>query len=418
MQSVKNIWLLTVGEPLPSDPGSPRLHRSGMLYNELVRRGHEVTWWTSTFDHFSKTQRFAEDTTISHEGGQIIALHGCGYPRNLSLRRFRENALVARRFAHRAVRAELPDLILCSYPIIELCHEGVRFGRSRGVPTVVDVRDLWPDVIVNAVPGPLRPVARIGLGWLQRQAEYVLRGCDGIAGISPQYLDFGLGLAGRGRRESDAIFSLGYGIEAPAPEALERARERLEALGVNPERRIVWYVGTFGSTYDLLPVIEGARRCGELEQDVQFVISGAGDDDAMLRARAAGLANVCFTGWVGAAEVFWLRQVAAVGLQPYRAGAPQGLANKLFEYISAGIPVVSSLAGENERFVAQHGCGVTYRAGDAGDFVAKLRAVLQNDANRRTMGAAGLRAFEAEHSSSMVYGRMADYLEARAESGS
>ena len=53
-------WLLTVGEPLPCDGPNERLHRTGLLAEALHSRGHEVLWWSSTFDHARK--RFREST--------------------------------------------------------------------------------------------------------------------------------------------------------------------------------------------------------------------------------------------------------------------------------------------------------------------------------------------------------------------
>ncbi len=46
------VWLLTVGEPLPTDGGSDRVWRTGFLARALADRGHEVVWWSSAFDPF------------------------------------------------------------------------------------------------------------------------------------------------------------------------------------------------------------------------------------------------------------------------------------------------------------------------------------------------------------------------------
>ena len=36
--------------------------------------------------------------------------------------------------------------MLCS---IELCAAAISFGRSNGIPVVVDIRDLWPDSYID-----------------------------------------------------------------------------------------------------------------------------------------------------------------------------------------------------------------------------------------------------------------------------
>src|SRR5688572_12390199 len=52
--SIIKVWLVTAGEPLPLGKQEQRLLRAGLLARYLVAAGHEVTWWTSTFDHTSK----------------------------------------------------------------------------------------------------------------------------------------------------------------------------------------------------------------------------------------------------------------------------------------------------------------------------------------------------------------------------
>ena len=49
------IWIIKIGEPVPVCPGNYRLMRAGMLAQIAVNRGHDVLWWTSAFEHFTKT---------------------------------------------------------------------------------------------------------------------------------------------------------------------------------------------------------------------------------------------------------------------------------------------------------------------------------------------------------------------------
>ena len=64
----KVVWLVTIGEPLPVEAGSRAL-RCRLLARELARRGHDVIWWTSDFDHFAKRyHRQAEGGEHDFEG--------------------------------------------------------------------------------------------------------------------------------------------------------------------------------------------------------------------------------------------------------------------------------------------------------------------------------------------------------------
>jgi glycosyltransferase involved in cell wall biosynthesis len=320
---------------------------------------------------------------------------------------------VARKFADTAQQLPRPDVILASLPTLELARSAVKFGLQARVPVLVDVRDLWPDVLMEVAPRALRWLARIILHGQHAQAEFALRNCTGIIGISQEYLAWGLRIAGRARGAGDAIFPLGYVAPRTAAGSDERAAETLRALGVDSSKIICWYVGSFGRQYDLLPVIEAARRVAAAgRDDVQFVISGDGEQGPQWRAAAAGVSNVLFTGWIDGDAINWLRDHAAIGFQPYASGAPQGLANKLFEYISAGIPVVSSLAGENAALIAEHACGVTYRAADGADCYSKLRSLLDDERSRLQMGANGRALFRSKFDSDTVFAGLANHLQA------
>lgn len=412
------VWLVTVGEPLPCDPGTPRLLRTGILAKVLAGRGHAVTWWTSTFDHAKKVQRSSSDCAVEVDGITIRMLRGCGYPRNVSLQRLLDHELVAGKFRASARHLQPPSVILCSYPTIELAREVVRYGVRENVPVLVDIRDLWPDALYKLLPAGLRAAGRAIAFWPSVQATEVLRGCTGVLAVSEGYLQWGLRRVGRARTSIDGVYPLSYTIPEEDGPAGPAAGTKLVALGVDPAKTLVWYVGSFGRTYDLATVIRAARLLDDAgETSVQFVVSGSGDGEKEIRELVSGLRNVVLTGWIGAGEIAWLRRTAAIGLQPYADGAPQGLANKLFEYISAGLPVVSSLRGENETFLLDHGCGLNYDPGDARSLASQLQVLIHDAGRRREMGRRGRCAFDEFYSSEKVYGALASHLERVAANG-
>jgi glycosyltransferase involved in cell wall biosynthesis len=412
----KRIWLMNIGEPLPMVLADERRLRMGLLAETLAARGHDVTWWASTFDHNSKTQIVSNERRVPvHDGLALELLASMPYPRNVSLSRFINHWQVARRFTIRARVAPKPDVLLCTIPTVELAAAAVVFGRRLGVPVIVDVRDLWPDILVDLVPGPARALGRLVLDPLFRAARNALRGADAITAVSRTYLDWGVRRAGRAVSPRDRVFPLGYPRPSADAGALAVAGRSLAARGVDAGKRIVWFVGMFGRTYDLSTVIAAARSLQAREMDdVQFVLSGAGDHDARWRSEAAGLTNVVFTGWVAAVEIEYLLSVAWVGLAAYAPGAPQSLPNKIFEYMSGGVPLLSSLRGEAEVLLEASGAGASYKAGDSEDLASKLAGLHGDPASMAAMRDSSRRLYEREYAADIVYERMADYIAAGA----
>ncbi|HWO88531.1 MAG TPA: glycosyltransferase family 4 protein [Gemmatimonadales bacterium] len=398
------VWLITVGEPLPLPGRTPRLLRTGLLADELVQRGHQVTWWTSHVDHYAK-QYFPGNArpVVLDNGVELRFLRGVLYRRNVSLARLVNHRQLARDFRVQRETVRAPDVILCSLPTIELARAASAWGSSHGIPVLIDVRDLWPDVLAEAVATPLRPLARIALMPLYREARAALRDCTGIIGISRGYLDWALRLAGRTESRHDGVVPLGYPRLRVSPTAVAAARERLKAGGVRFERRLVWFVGSFGRTYDLFPLLEAGRMLADAgPEDVQIVISGDGEDSEAYRRAAAGLENVVFTGWLEPAALAVMLQSAAIGVAAYRAGAPQGLPNKLFEYLSGGIPVISSLQGEARDLIGQLDCGMSYDPREPRALARAIREMLSDEPGRRRKAANARRAFEERYSSERV----------------
>ena len=405
-------WIVTVGEPLPFDEAGGRLHRTGMVAETLRKRGHEVVWWASTLDHGRKVHRFDQPTTVTLPNGVVIRmLHGARYTKSVSFARIWNHRQIAAQFYREASEMPKPDVILASFPTVELAERSATFGREAGVPVVVDVRDLWPDIFVNYVPKIVRPFAPLLLFPFVRQARRAFRRCTSIIGITDSYLDFGTRYAGRARGPKDAIFALGSSRLAEPPADLEQIAATLSGMGVDPRKTICWFAGTFGMTYDLTTVIDCARMMETTHPDVQFVFSGQGHKFDEWFSRAQGLRNVIFTGWLNGGGLHYMSTIAKVGLAAYGQGAPQSLPNKIFEYLGAGLPILSSLDGECKEFLRSHGCGSTYVAANPASLLEQLRPYLEDEAHRAWRSANATRLFMDQFQATGIYGRMADHLE-------
>ena len=406
-----SIWLITIGEPLPIDGSRDRSWRTGLLAEVLAARGHDVLWWTSTVDHFRK-QFFVEGEprVSSRIGVPIQFLSGALYRRNLSPKRLLNHAQIAQRFATLAGREPRPDLIVCSFPTIELSREAVRYGAAAGVPVILDVRDLWPDIFLDVVPHAAKGLARLALRGLFRDAQRALSHCDAVLGVSDAYLEWGLRKAGRSGSALDRTFPLGYQSTAWSQLDASSVDERLRTSGVEAGLTLVTFAGTFGRTYDLRTVIEAAKLLRESRGErVHFVLCGAGERDEEWRALAGR--DVTFTGWLPAAELAYLLAKSSIGLAAYSANAPQGIPNKVIEYLSASLPVLCSLPGECRDLLSSARCGTYYEAENPATLAAAIHDTLGDRERLAAMRTAARSLFEQRFSSDTVYAEMADHLE-------
>jgi len=192
--------LVTIGEPLPLT-ASVQPMRVAMLAETLVSRGHTVTWWSSTFDHFTKTQLFPADADIDLGARyRLRVLRGLSYRRNVSLRRYIDHARIARKFRRRSRCEEPPNVIVASMPDYHLAFEAAQYAREAGVPFIVDVRDQWPDTYLDLIPERLRGAARLVLCRDFDKLRSLLHSADSVVAIVDQLLEWALEYAQREKR--------------------------------------------------------------------------------------------------------------------------------------------------------------------------------------------------------------------------
>lgn len=365
------IAVVTVGEPLPILEGAhDRALRTGYLSVFLAERGHDVTWWTSAFDHSRRKMIVGVGERVSVQRGlEIRLLNGGGYKANVSLERIRDHRRLAREFAVAVRREPRPDIILSSFPPIELGLAAVEYGEEAHVPVVLDIRDLWPDIFVDEFPSWARPAARVLLTPFFRQAGRACRGATAITGITPALVNWGLQRGGRSRSERDRAFPMGYPTRPPSPNRLAEAEAFWTEMGVTAEsrERTICFIGSLGRQFDLVPVIECAARLSRRGVPVRFVLCGVGERLERYRRMSAGLENVVLPGWIDEAKIYVLLRRAYAGVDPLpdRYDFLGTINNKAIEYLSAGVPVISSPPrGLLAESLAEHDCGASCEAGD------------------------------------------------------
>ncbi len=412
-----NIWLVQRAEPLPIDEGQQRLLRTGLLAESLVQRGHDVLWWTSTFNHSLKTCRSHKDALIHVcDHYRIWMMHGGGYKKNRSVSRFVDQRILARKFKVSANKEARPDIIICSLPSVELCLACVAYGRRMNVPVVLDMRDMWPDIFVDVFPRPLQGLVRFGLGPLFWEAQKACSMATAICGITDAFVDWGLARGQRKKTDFDKSFPMGYKAAPPQEFFLQEAQKYWDAWGVQeePKELVVCFSGAVNWQFDLETAILAVRKALSKGVSVKFIICGSGDRLDYFKKLAEGEPNIIFTGFIDVAKLYVLMRRSALGLDPLpdRYDYLASINNKAIEYFSAGLPVISCpKSGVLFELLKRHNCGLSYTHGNVDELAGLLLQLNRERGEINQMADKAKRLFEERFSAEKVYQEMSRYIE-------
>ena len=363
------LWLVATGEPWPTDGDAPRLLRQGINASFLAERGHDVLWWNSLFDQRLRIVRDVPREPIKgKEGYRIVGLGGGEYHRNVSIERIRYNRAMAASFRRLALDHPAPDVIVVSLTPLELCRAVVEHGRRIGCPVIVDVRDLWPDIWYENLPEWCHPAARLALWPFYYELKRAIRQATAITGVTEAAVDWALAAAQRSRGPLERAFPLVYASEVSSEDKIGAATAWWRAHGVEGDATTIvgCYFGALTSRADFDTPIRALRQLPDaLRGRVRLVFCGRGEAETAIRQEASGLGEVIVPGWIDAAHIRALMRLSTFGILPYRPTLDyvRSLPNKVFEYLSGDLLILTSLRGEIERLLADFPCGLLYDAG-------------------------------------------------------
>lgn len=403
-----DVWLIQTGEPLPLYHGVRKM-RTALLADKLIERGHSVFWWASAFEHQRKVWISRRDKEFKINSRYTIrVIRGIGYRKNYSLLRYLDHIVIAKKFRSQCRKTKKPDIIIASTPCHHLAYESVIFANQANIPIIVDIRDPWPDIFLN----PLRKMKLEKMGQLFLSYDFykvssMLRRADVLTSTSKGFLDWGLLKAKRVRDGLNKVFYTAY------QKNLQRPDFEFQPVG---NKKIFVYVGTFGRSYELELILDVAQRFQRNNcSDIAFVIVGTGEQFLKIKTKASKLNNVILPGWLETEEIAKVLHSAWAGIVPCNS-VKNTIPNKIFEYFSAGLPVISSLEGEIEQIIEKQQLGCNYRSGDAEGLYHAVRKMASDKIQRDRLSSNALNFYNQHGDADKVYSNYAEYIEKIMES--
>ncbi len=279
-----------------------------------------------------------------------------------------------------------PDAVLAMSPPLTLGLAGWAAARSRRVPFVFNIQDVFPDVAIE-LGAIANPTVIRAARWLER-ATYLRS--DAVTVLSEDLRDnvvAKVGRAGSGRPEVRVIPNF---IDTDRIRPADRDNPYRHQFGLG-DRVVVMYAGNVGLSQSLDLVLDAAAAFAH-DDSVVFVVNGGGSARERLQEQAAGLPNVRFVDMQPKDRLPEVLAAGDIHLVPLKRGlARSSVPSKLYSILAAGRPIVASVDPGTEvaRTVDQAGAGVAVGPDDPESFTKAIRALIDAPEVAAEQGRAG-----------------------------
>jgi glycosyltransferase involved in cell wall biosynthesis len=410
------IWIFQTGEPLHID-GNSRPMRAMNLSDSLIKAGHEVTIWSSKFDHQKKVHRdYSNDTIISKDGLRTILVSSPGYKSHIGLKRLYDHSILGLNLKKKLEALndnELPDLIFIGYPPIEFAFVASRYAARHSIPYFIDVKDQWPEIFLRAFPFSAQKFLRVLLFPYFSMGVYAIKNASCLVSMTDAFANWAEKYSGRSTDSRRYILPLApmSHVGELSDNALDSAADLLTSKGIAAtSANNVFFVGTFmRSAFDFNPIIVAAQTALDKGLDWRFLLCGDGDALEEVVFAAKSLPNIVFLGRVNRSQMIAIAKLCKLGIAPIKNNPDYLLSipNKLVDYFSLGLPVLTSLKGEAECLIKKWKVGAVYSDDNENDLFLKLEFYFNNPSITSELSKNSEMLFSTEFDGDKLYSQFA-----------
>jgi len=241
------------------------------------------------------------------------------------------------------------------------------------LPVVLDLHDNYPEVMkeyphLKKFPGKyiINPKK-----WKQKEQEFIEKATKVIT-VSPE---FQKSIQNRLKTEQEKVILV--------PNTVRKSFYKNAVIQSQISERfkndfILLYIGDTGLRRGLQTAIEAIPILKEKIPRVRLVIVGTSSADAILRKQVKKLqieAHVSFEGWQDEKLFPSYIKSASVGISPLIRSEQHDVAyaNKLFQYMSFGLPLLVSDAIAQKNLITHANTGLVHSENDPIDFAEKIQ---------------------------------------------
>lgn len=330
--------------------------RTGKFVNDYVKKGYDVIYVTSDFDHMTKKRYCFNEYKNSKQ------LHVISYKKNLSISRILSHLMFSYKTFYMLLACK-PELVYVEVPNNSLVKSSAKYKKINNAEIIVDVFDMWPESMPVKTKNM---IVNWGFDIWRNFRNKNLKFADQIW-IECDYY-----------RELLSAQKINLPMETKYLK-LKNAETSIE-MKVSEEEIDLCYLGSINNIIDISLIEKIVSEFAKNKRTRIHIIGDGERKDEFLDILKKNSIEIIDHGKVY--EIDKLQEIfdqCWFGINVLREDLAIGVTMKSISYFRGGLPIINTVQGDTSRFVEECNIGINVDRHDVKSCVSRILNITKDD---------------------------------------
>lgn len=330
--------------------------RTGKFVNDYVKKGYDVIYVTSDFDHMTKKRYCFNEYKNSKQ------LHVISYKKNLSISRILSHLMFSYKTFYMLLACK-PELVYVEVPNNSLVKSSAKYKKINNAEIIVDVFDMWPESMPVKTKNM---IVNWGFDIWRNFRNKNLKFADQIW-IECDYY-----------RELLSAQKINLPMETKYLK-LKNAETSIE-MKVSEEEIDLCYLGSINNIIDISLIEKIVSEFAKNKRTRIHIIGDGERKDEFLEILKQNSIEIIDHGKVY--EIDKLQEIfnqCWFGVNVLREDLAIGITMKSISYFRGGLPIINTVQGDTSRFVEECNIGINVDRHDVKSCVLRILNITKDD---------------------------------------
>lgn len=330
--------------------------RTGKFVNDYVKKGYDVIYVTSDFDHMTKKRYCFNEYKNSKQ------LHVISYKKNLSISRILSHLMFSYKTFYMLLACK-PELVYVEVPNNSLVKSSAKYKKINNAEIIVDVFDMWPESMPVKTKNM---IVNWGFDIWRNFRNKNLKFADQIW-IECDYY-----------RELLSAQKINLPMETKYLK-LKNAETSIE-MKVSEEEIDLCYLGSINNIIDISLIEKIVSEFAKNKRTRIHIIGDGERKDEFLDILKKNSIEIIDHGKVY--DIDKLQEIfdqCWFGINVLREDLAIGITMKSISYFRGGLPIINTVQGDTSRFVEECNIGINVDRHDVKSCVSRILNITKDD---------------------------------------